>query len=367
MSHRSTTPSMPPKAPTYLIVCVCQVPAMERKDSRDVASSAASTDMAEGEDGEERAWEELFPDALGLIFRNLSLQEILTVIPRVCKSWGRAVSGPYCWQEIDIEEWSQRCKPEQLDQMLHMLIARSSGSVRRLSVSGLHTESMFSFIADHAGSLQRLELPRSEISDSIVEIIAPRLSNITFLDVSYCRKIGARAIEAFGKHCKSLVSLRRRMHPLEVADKVCQDDEAYAIARSMPKLHHLETAYLLLTTRGVLEILSQCRDLEYLDLRGCWEVKLDDKYLKEWHSGLKVLGPDIIDCYEQNCWDECSDYSDSSVYSWEFMEDGEDVYEGVSDNDSIWEAEQGLEGLEVRFYGGGFTDAVTGFDWPPSP
>ncbi|CAL9161553.1 unnamed protein product [Musa hybrid cultivar] len=321
--------------------------------------------MAEG--SEVRAWEELIPDALSLIFRNLSLQEILTVIPRVCKSWERVVSGPYCWQEIDIEEWSLRCKPEHLDQMLHMLIARSCGSFRRLSVSGLHTESMFSFIADHAGSLRRLELPRSEISDSIAEVIAPRLSNITFLDISYCRKIGARAIEAFGKHCRSLIVLRRRMHPLEVANKVCQDEEAYAIAVSMPRLRHLELAYLLLTTRAVLDILSSCKDLEYLDLRGCWDVKLDQKYLKERHSGLKVLGPDIIDCYEQSCWDGCSDYSDSSVYTWDFMEGGEDVYEGLSDDDSIWEDDQGLEGFEVRFYGGGFSDAVTVFDWPPSP
>ncbi|KAG6500107.1 hypothetical protein ZIOFF_039921 [Zingiber officinale] len=102
--------------------------------------------MAEGSDA--RAWEELIPDALGLIFRNLPLQEILTVIPRVCKSWSRVVLGPYCWQEIDIDEWSQHCKPEQLNKMLHMLIDRSCGSFRRLSVSGLHTESMFTLIAD---------------------------------------------------------------------------------------------------------------------------------------------------------------------------------------------------------------------------
>ena len=95
-----------------------------------------------------RAWEELIPDALGLIFSNLSLQEILTKVPRVCKSWCRVVLGPYCWQEIDIEEWSLRCKPEQLDQMLQMLVTRSCGSFRRLSISGLHTESMFTFIAD---------------------------------------------------------------------------------------------------------------------------------------------------------------------------------------------------------------------------
>ena len=43
--------------------------------------------MGECEDGKEyRCWEELLPDALGLIFRNLPLQEVLTVLPRVCKS-----------------------------------------------------------------------------------------------------------------------------------------------------------------------------------------------------------------------------------------------------------------------------------------
>ncbi|XP_010939675.2 F-box protein FBW2 isoform X1 [Elaeis guineensis] len=322
---------------------------------------SSSVENMEGS-SEFRGWDELIPDALGLIFRNLSLQEILTVVPRVCKAWRRAASGPYCWQDIDIEEWSQRCKPEHLDRMLQMLIAWSCDSFRRLSVSGLPSDSLFSFIADHAGSLQTLELPRSEISDSIVEHVAPRLSNITFLDVSYCKKIGARALEAFGKHCKALVGLRRRMHPLEVADKACQDDEAHAIACTMPKLRHLEMAYHLLTTHGVLEILSQCRDLEYLDVRGCWDVKLDDKFLKERHSSLKVLGPHIVDCYERTFWDdECSDYSDSSVYSWDF------IYEGESDHDNVWDDEQDLEGLVVRFYGGGLNLTFAGFDWPPSP
>ncbi|KAJ6841193.1 F-box protein FBW2 [Iris pallida] len=318
---------------------------------------------------EYRAWGDLIPDALGLIFRNLPLQEILTVIPRVCKSWGRAVSGPYCWQQIDIEEWSQRCKPEQLDSLVRMLVARSNGSVRRLAVFGLPDDNLFSFVADHAGSLQTLVLPRSKISDSIVEQVSARLSNLTFLDVSYCKKIGPRALEAFGNNCKSLTGLRRTMHPLEVADKVSQDDEAFAIASTMPKLRHLEVAYLLLTTHGVLEILARCKELDYLDVRGCWEVKLDERLLKEKHAGLKVLGPHIVDSYEGSFWDDCSDYSDtSSVYSWEFMED-EVVYEGGSDDDSddIWGDEQAPEGLEVRFYGGGFNRAFSGFHWPASP
>ena len=157
-------------------------------------------------ESEYRCWEELLPDALGLVFRNLPLQEVLTVVPRVCKSWGRVVAGPYCWQEIDIEEWSQQrqSRPDQLVRMLDLLVRRSSGACRRISVSGLPCDPLFSFIGDHARALRTLEIPRSEISDAVVEAVAPGLPNLTFLDISSCTKIGARALEAFGRHCRSL-------------------------------------------------------------------------------------------------------------------------------------------------------------------
>lgn len=214
-------------------------------------------------------------------------------------------------------------------------------------------------------------MPRSEISDPIVEEVAGKLSNVTFLDVSYCVKIGARALEAFGKHCRALVGLKRVMHPVEVAEKVCQDDEAHAIASTMPNLKHIEIAYLLLTNAGILDILSRCSDLRFLDMRGCWDVKLKENFFKEKYSSLKVLGPLVVDSYEMNYWDECSNYSDSSGYlSWEFMDDvvGE-YYDGFSDDDDdgAWDDGQGLEGLEVRFYGGGFNGGSAGFDWPNSP
>ncbi|XP_030947751.1 F-box protein FBW2 [Quercus robur] len=321
--------------------------------------------MEEGSDY--RRWDELIPDALGLIFSNLPLQEILTVIPRVCKSWSKAVTGPYCWQEIDIEEWSNRCQPDHLDQMLEMLITRSCGSLRKLCVSGLHTEMIFNFIAKNAGSLQTLRLPRSEMSDSIVEQIASRLSMITFLDVSYCGKIGARALEAIGKNCKLLVGLCRNLHPLDTAGKPLQDDEAYAIASTMPKLKHLEMAYHLISTTSVLKILSSCPELGFLDLRGCWDVKLDDKFLKDKFPKLKVLGPLVIDHYERNDWDDCSDSSDAFEYlAWEFVAGEMGEFDEDEDDESYWDDEGRLEELELRFYEGNNEDAEL-YGWPPSP
>ncbi|KAH7854063.1 hypothetical protein Vadar_009649 [Vaccinium darrowii] len=69
----------------------------------------------------------------------------LAVVPRVCKSWGKVVTGPYCWQEIDIEEWSDLAEPDTIDRLL---IVRSSGSVRKLCDSELQNDLMFSFIAE---------------------------------------------------------------------------------------------------------------------------------------------------------------------------------------------------------------------------
>ncbi|XP_022774987.1 F-box protein FBW2-like [Durio zibethinus] len=318
------------------------------------------------EDDDFRRWDELIPDALGLIFKNLSLQEKLTVIPRVCKSWHRAVTGPYCWQDIDIEHWSQQCRPETLDRMLQMLITRSSGSLRKLCVTGLPTDRSFSFIADNAKSLQTLRLPRSEISDSVVEQVAGRLSSVTFLDVSYCRNIRASALEAIGKHCKLLMGLRRTMHPLEVIDKLSQDDEALAIATTMPKLKQLEVAYLLVSTEGVLKILENCPELELLDVRGCWNVKLDENFVKKF-SRLKVVGPHVVDCFGMKGWDDCSNYSGSSGYlAWDFVagDVGIDYDDEISDGD--WEDDQSMEDVEMRFYDTFDLDNAA-FDWPLSP
>ncbi|KAK2970378.1 hypothetical protein RJ640_007506 [Escallonia rubra] len=311
-----------------------------------------------------RHWDELIPDALGLIFGNLALEEVLTVVPRVCRSWGGVVTGPYCWQEIDIEEWSRHETPEKIDRMLQMLITRSCGSLRKLCVSGLSDDSSLYSIAAHAKTLQTLRLPRCEISDPVVAQVAAMLSTITFLDVSYCLKIGAQALQAVGKHCRFLTGLRRVMNPLDVVDKPPQDDEALAIAATMPKLKHLEIAHLLISTPCVIEILINCRQLELLDVRGCWNVNLDESHVKKY-SAVKLLGP-LVDYYAVNGWDTCSDYSGSSGYvAWDFADDDvEDFYDGLSDGFS--DDEQAIEDVEMFFYDG-LNAGDSGNGWPQSP
>lgn len=199
-------------------------------------------------------------------------------------------------------------------------------------------------------SLQILRLTRSKISDSIVEQLADRLSSLTFLDLSFCDKIGTRALEAIGKHCKSLEGLCLNMHPLDVWEKPSQKDEAHAIATTMTKLKHLELTCFCLDTPSVLEIICNCPNLEFIDLRGCWDVKLDNKWLKDKFSKLMVKGPHVVDHLEKHC---CWESEDSSYYS-----------DAVYDYES-WDEFDDDGRLEIILYEGQGEDSA--HDWPSSP
>lgn len=298
--------------------------------------------MEEGVDS--RNWADLLPDALGLIFSNLSLQETLTIVPRVCKSWNHIVLGPYCWQNINILDWSYRSNPDHIDHMLRLLVTRSGGALREITVSGILNDLTFSFLADNARSLQILQIPRCNISDSIVEQVSTKLSAVTFMDLSYCCKIGARALSAIGKSCKSLVGFRRNMHPIDLKERRPQAEEAVAIAATMPKLKHLEMAYNCIDTKSVVVIIESCNKLEFLDVRGCWDVKLDQDWLEKRALTVKVLGPHVVDQFEGH---SCSDYSDSdSFYDYESLDDG--LWDDDVDDDDEEDRVGGR--LELRFY-----------------
>ncbi|CAL0335039.1 unnamed protein product [Lupinus luteus] len=230
-------------------------------------------------------------DILGIIFTKLSLEERLIVVPCVCKSWAEVIIGSYCWQEIDLGNWSRCCDPDKIDRMLKMLITRSSGSLKKLRVFEVQTERTFTFVVENARSLKMLRLIRCNVTDNIVKQISPKLCMICFLDVSYCTKISAYALEIIGKNCKMLEGLKRSLHPIDTVGKPIQNDEAYAIASTMPNLKHLGLTYNLMNTDGVLQIYSKCLKLEILDIRGCWGVKLDKVKIKQSFPKLKILGP----------------------------------------------------------------------------
>lgn len=128
--------------------------------------------------------------------------------------------------------------------------------------------------------LEVLKIPVSFVTDKMVTKHAESLSNLTVLDISYCLKITQKGLEAFGKNCKSLIKLRRNMPPPDFnyvrasEPREVVEHEAIAVANTMPGLVHLELGFGIFSDYGLGAILTKCKALCHLDIRGCWNVKM---------------------------------------------------------------------------------------------
>ncbi|XP_031482492.1 F-box protein FBW2-like [Nymphaea colorata] len=219
-------------------------------------------------------WESMSPEVLALVFVRLPLKEMAGVVPCVCRSWREVIMGPHCWAEIDVEEWCRRVNdPCQITNLLNKLVARSAGSVRKLSAYRVDSDYTFASIASRSPCLQTLRLPLSAVRNAVVVKFADRFSKLTVLDISYCINVGPSGIEAIGRHCKSLLYFKRHMPPFPGPDRP-DDREALAVASTMRQLKHLEMGYGRFGDAGLDAILLGCAALLYLDIRGCWNVEM---------------------------------------------------------------------------------------------
>jgi len=127
--------------------------------------------------------------------------------------------------------------------------------------------------------LNVLQIPMSEITDQTVEKQAEFLPALKVLDISYCLNITSRGIEALGRHCRLLVHLKRNMPPPDppqgnnISSKAVEE-EALAVANTMPMLEQLELAYGLFSDLALNTILNKCPLLRALNIHGCWNVRL---------------------------------------------------------------------------------------------
>ncbi|KAF8714883.1 hypothetical protein HU200_027417 [Digitaria exilis] len=243
--------------------------------------------VEDGGDGEKKVvyewrWTEaVSPEILVLVLRGrVAADEVARGPALVCRAWMQAVASPDMWGDVDIEAWCRRvnCRAR-ADAAVRRLVARAQGTLRRLSAYRVGDASL-TYVAASGKLLNVLQIPMSEITDQIVEKHAECLPALKVLDISYCLNITSRGIEALGQHCKLLAQLKRNMPPPEpplgnnaVAKVV--EEEAMAVANTMPKLEQLELAYGLFSDLAVNAILNKCPLLRSLDILGCWNVRLD--------------------------------------------------------------------------------------------
>ncbi|KAL0542639.1 hypothetical protein IC582_017712 [Cucumis melo] len=95
-----------------------------------------------------------------------------------------------------------------------------------------------------------------------------------------------RTIGRCGPLLKSL-KLKDLCHMLGLF--ISSDEDALAIAQTMPKLHHLEIVGNRITNFGLHALLDSCSDLQSLDLRKCRYLDFEERLKKKCSERIKTL------------------------------------------------------------------------------
>lgn len=152
-------------------------------------------------------------------------------------------------------------------------VDRSSGALLHINIEYFGTDDLLLYIADRSTQLKSLRLVFCQnISDEGLIAAASKIPLLEELDLSYC-SFSKVALEKVGHCCPLLRSFKLNTTGYRYPCIEC-DDEALAVAESMPGLRHLQMFGNKLTNDGLQAILDACLYLESLDLRRCFNVIL---------------------------------------------------------------------------------------------
>lgn len=156
--------------------------------------------------------------------------------------------------------------------------------------------------------LCRIRVAKSpEISERGLLEIAKKFPLLEDLDISLTPLLSEDFLEAIGRSCPLLKTLKFNMKTHTHQWLVSEDDVAFAIAKTMPQLRHLQIMGIYITNNALLAILDGCPLLEYLDLRACHLLDLSGSLGKKCRERIKVVRLPLDE-------DEISDdYSSSEI------------------------------------------------------
>ncbi|MED6152080.1 hypothetical protein PIB30_088574 [Stylosanthes scabra] len=238
-----------------------------------------------------RNWLDLPNDLTLAIISRLDTFQILTRAQLVCRQWRSICLDPLMWRTINIcdvenDDYS-RCF--HLEKMWRHAIDRSCGLLEDISIEFFGSDDLLKYIIDSKCKLRRLQLVLclGNITKGLFEI-AERLPMLEELDITSGRYISSVVLEAIGRGCPLLKSFKFNENGAFYGN-----DQAFAIAKNMPNLRHLQLVNNYLDKSGVSAILDGCPRLESLDLRGCCNVELEGELRRRCDEQLKdFIEPD---------------------------------------------------------------------------
>lgn len=123
-----------------------------------------------------------------------------------------------------------------------------------------------------------------------------KLSQLESLDISYQNQLSKDTFEVIGRYCLLLKTLKCR----GIVTNDRENDVSFAIAKTMPGLHHLKISGSMPSEEGVLAILDGCPLLESLDLKECYCFYNSGRLEKRCRENVKDFRPPSLHCYSSH-------------------------------------------------------------------
>uniref|UniRef100_A0A8R7PW06 RING-type E3 ubiquitin transferase n=1 Tax=Triticum urartu TaxID=4572 RepID=A0A8R7PW06_TRIUA len=249
---------------------------------------------------EMRNWAELPPDAISTILQKLDHVDILMGAGQVCRSWrGAARDEPELWRRIDMLGHADLSPELNLHGMAQAAVRRSAGRCEAFWGDYTDDHDFLLYLADQAPSLKSLRLISRYNFDKVLKEMIVKFPLLEELELSLCSDVGESGVfGVVGKACPQLKRFRLNkdvFYDFEASDND-RDDEAMGIA-TMHELRSLQLFANRLTNKGLTAILHNCRHLESLDIRHCFNVCMDNTLRAKCDriSTLRLILPRLSD------------------------------------------------------------------------
>ncbi|KAL5097018.1 hypothetical protein RYX36_001345 [Vicia faba] len=219
-----------------------------------------------------RNWLDLPRDAVLSIFVKLDTIDLLVRAHNVCTTWRNISKDPFLYRTINMPNLGEPENNSDLEILCHRAIDYSCGDSIDINIEYFGTDDLLSHIANSASHLRCLRLARcySVTDEGLCEVVRKH-AHLEELEISISGGYSLDTLEVIGRCCPRLKTFKFN-HEVYLLPHIVDDDEAFAIAKFMHGLCHLQLIGNKMTNDGLLAILDGCPQLESLDIRQCFNI-----------------------------------------------------------------------------------------------
>ncbi|XP_076915326.1 putative F-box/LRR-repeat protein 23 [Bidens hawaiensis] len=261
----------------------------------------AQTDMASEEPT--RNWLELPLDLMLNFLQRVGLVDQLQNAELVCTVWRDICKDPAMWRVVYMDKYTGGYGQRQCRDMCKLAVDRSQGQLLDLTIIGFCDNDLLLYVVDRY-ELWYLSIKLDTLQSALLFLQWCCSSSSSYLKEKSSQLRRLEIIQDFGivdkiwneafkklPFCCTLLPLVKTLRLNKKPDGFWQVDDsfAFAIAKNLPELTHLQLFGSNITNTGLKAILDGCSHLESLDLRRCWTIDLKGDLGKRCSQQIKHL------------------------------------------------------------------------------